>query len=86
MRIKARGRFRTIGGYGRAAARGTEWALRERCDGTIFQVFEGLVLVHDYRRKRSFQVTAGRCYLAATRHRADALRPRSRCPRVGRRR
>jgi hypothetical protein len=86
MRIRARGRFRTIGGYGRGAGRGTEWALRERCDGTIFQVFEGVVLVHDYRRKRSFQVTAGRCYLAATRPRADALRPRSRCPRVGRRR
>ena len=85
MRIRARGRFRTIGGYGRGAGRGTEWAMRERCDGTVFQVFEGVVLVHDYRRRRSFEVRAGRCYLAAVRRRADALRPRSRCPRVGRR-
>jgi TolB protein len=82
MRIKARGRFRTIGGYGRGAARGTEWALRERCDGTIFQVFEGVVLVHDYRRKKSFEVRAGRCYLAATRNRPDAKKPKQQCPPV----
>lgn len=86
MRIRARGRFRAVGGYGRGAARGTDWAMRERCDGTIFQVFEGVVLVHDYRRKRSFQVTAGQCYLAAVRDRRDALRPRAKCPPVGRRR
>ena len=53
MRIRARGRFRTVGGYGRGAGRGTEWAMRERCDGTVFQVFEGTVLVHDYRRQGS---------------------------------
>jgi hypothetical protein len=80
MRIRARGRFRAVGGYGRGAARGTDWALRERCDGTIFQVFEGLVLVHDYRRKKSFQVRAGRCYLAATRNRNDAKTPKKKCP------
>jgi Tol biopolymer transport system component len=86
MRIRARGRFRTVGGYGRGAGRGTEWAMRERCDGTVFQVFEGIVLVHDYRRKLSFEVQAGQCYLAAVRRRPDALRPSRRCPRVGRRR
>ena len=86
MRIRARGRFRTVGGYGRGAGRGTEWAMRERCDGTVFQVFEGTVLVHDYRRRLSFEVPAGRCYLAAVRRRTDALRPSRRCPRVGRRR
>jgi Tol biopolymer transport system component len=86
MRIRARGRFRTVGGYGRGAGRGTEWAMRERCDGTVFQVFEGTVSVHDYRRKLSFDVPAGRCYLAAVRRRPDALRPKRRCPRVGTRR
>lgn len=86
MRIRARGRFRTVGGYGRGAGRGTEWAMRERCDGTVFQVFEGTVLVHDYRRKLSFEVPAGRCYLAAVRPRGDALKPGRTCPRVGRRR
>ena len=59
--------------------------MRERCDGTVFQVFEGTVRVHDYRRKLSFDVPAGRCYLAAARHRSDALKPGRRCPRVGRR-
>jgi len=75
-----------VGGYGRGAGRGTEWAMRERCDGTVFQVFEGVVQVHDYRRKLSFDVPAGRCYLAAVRRRADALKPGRTCPRVGRRR
>jgi hypothetical protein len=58
--------------------------MRERCDGTLFKVFEGVVLVHDYRRKLSFAVRAGRCYLAAVRRRPDALKPRRRCPRVRR--
>ena len=85
MRIRARGRFRTVGGYGRGAARGTVWSMRERCDGTIFQVSEGVVLVDDFRRKRSFRVTAGRCYLAAVRERRDARRPSAKCPPVRRR-
>jgi hypothetical protein len=84
MRIRARGRFRSVAGYGRAAARGTEWSVRERCDGTIFQVFDGVVLVHDYRRKLSFRVRAGQCYLAAKRRRTDALKPKPACPPVGR--
>ena len=85
MRVRARGRFRTVGGYGRGAARGTVWSMRERCDGTIFQVSEGVVLVDDFRRKRSFRVTAGRCYLAAVRERRDARRPSAKCPPVRRR-
>ena len=85
MRVRARGRFRSVGGYGRGAARGTEWSMRERCDGTVFQVFEGVVLVHDYRRERSFRVKAGRCYLAAVRERRDARRPSAKCPPVRRR-
>lgn len=83
MRIRARGRFRSVGGYGRGAARGTDWALRERCDGTIFQVFEGVVLVHDYVKKRSFEVRAGRCYLAAAPGRPGSKKPTAKCPPVG---
>ena len=86
MRVRTRGRFRSVGGYGRGAGRGTEWAMRERCDGTVFQVFDGFVLVHDYRRKLTVTVRAGRCYLAAARRRADALKPSRRCPRVRSRR
>jgi len=84
IRIRARGRFRTVGGYGRGAGRGTEWVMRERCDGTVFRVFEGIVSVHDYTRRRSVDVVAGQCYLAATRKRPDTLRPRAKCPRVRR--
>ncbi|HET8951285.1 MAG TPA: hypothetical protein VFN44_12265 [Solirubrobacteraceae bacterium] len=84
MRIRARGRFRTVGGYGRGAGRGTEWAMRERCDGTVFRVFEGTVSVHDYTRKSTVNVVAGQCYLAATRKRPDTVRPRAKCPRVRR--
>ena len=82
MRIRARGRFRTVTGYGRAAARGTDWLMHARCDGTIFKVFEGVVLVHDYRRKITLQVRAGRCYLAARQRRIDALKPARTCPRL----
>jgi dipeptidyl aminopeptidase/acylaminoacyl peptidase len=82
LRIRARGRFRTVTRYGRGSGRGTEWTMRDRCDGTSFRVFEGTVLVHDFRRRRSFRVRAGRCYLAARVRRADALRPKRRCPRV----
>jgi len=82
LRIRARGRFRTVTKYGRGSGRGTEWAMRDRCDGTTFNVFEGTVIVHDYRRKLSFSVRAGRCYLAARVRRHDALKPKRQCPPV----
>jgi dipeptidyl aminopeptidase/acylaminoacyl peptidase len=82
MRIHARGRFRSVSHYGRGAGRGTEWVMRDRCDGTIFKVYEGLVLVRDFRRGVTVRLRAGRCYLAARRHRRDALRPRRACPRI----
>jgi Tol biopolymer transport system component len=80
VRIRTRGRFRTVTGYGRGAGRATEWVMHNRCDGTIFKIREGVVRVTDFRRKRSFNVRAGRCYLAAARPRRDARRPRRTCP------
>jgi Tol biopolymer transport system component len=82
MRVRARGRFRSVGGYGRAAGRGTDWLMHNRCDGTTFKVYEGVVLVRDFRRRTTVRVPAGRCYLAASRLRRDALKPRRTCPRV----
>jgi hypothetical protein len=84
MHIRARGRFRTVAGYGRGAGRGTEWIMRDRCDGTSFRVLEGVVLVRDFRRRKTFAVRAGRCYLAASTRRRDALKPRRTCPPVRR--
>jgi dipeptidyl aminopeptidase/acylaminoacyl peptidase len=82
IRVRARGRFRSVTGYGRAAGRGTEWLTHNRCDGTTFKVYEGVVLVRDFRRRITVRVGAGRCYLAAARRRRDALKPARTCPRV----
>jgi dipeptidyl aminopeptidase/acylaminoacyl peptidase len=82
IRVRARGRFRSVTGYGRAAGRGTDWITHNRCDGTIFKVYEGIVDVRDFRRRITVRVPAGRCYLAATRRRADALKPARTCPRA----
>ena len=80
MRIRARGRFRTVGGYGRGAGEGTEWAMRERCDGTVFQVFEGTVLVHDYRRKLTSRCRRAAATSPPKRRRPDALKPEPQVP------
>jgi dipeptidyl aminopeptidase/acylaminoacyl peptidase len=82
IRVRSRGRYRSVTGYGRAAGRGTEWLTHNRCDGTTFKVYEGVVLVRDFRRRVTVRVGTGRCYLAAARRRADALRPARTCPRV----
>ena len=82
MRIRARGWFRSVTGNGRAAGRGTEWIMHDRCDGTAFKVLEGIVLVRDYRRNVNIRLRAGQCYLAARQRRRDALRPRRVCPRI----
>jgi hypothetical protein len=82
VRVRARGRFRTVGGYGSAAGRGTDWITHNRCDGTTFKVYEGVILVRDFRRRVTVSLTAGHCYLASARQRRDALRPARACPRV----
>lgn len=80
MRIRARGRFRSVARYGSAAGRGTHWLIHDRCDGTTIKVYEGIVEVHDNRRGVDIEVRAGRCYLAAARRRRDALKPSRTCP------
>ena len=82
MHLRARGRFRSVSGYGSGAGRGTDWRMHDRCDGTTFKVYEGLVLVRDFGRHVTVRVRAGQCYLAARQRRRDALKPRARCPRV----
>ncbi len=82
VRIRSRGRFRSVTNYGRASGRGTDWLTHNRCDGTTFKVYEGLVLVRDLRRRVTVRVPAGRCYLAAAQRRRDALKPTKTCPRA----
>jgi hypothetical protein len=64
LRGMAKGRFRTTGRFAAATVRGTNWGVRDRCDGTLTVVREGVVVVRDFRRKRDVVVRAGQTYLA----------------------
>jgi hypothetical protein len=64
LRGTAKGRFRTAGRFAAATVRGTDWGVRDRCDGTLTVVREGVVVVTDFRRHRSVVVRAGHTYLA----------------------
>jgi Ca2+-binding RTX toxin-like protein len=59
-----RGRFRTRGRYSAATVRGTNWAVRDRCDGTLTSVRRGRVAVFDFGRRKTIFVRTGRSYLA----------------------
>jgi hypothetical protein len=58
--------------------------MHDRCDGTTFKVYEGIVLVYDNRRRTTLTVPPGHCYLAAAERRPDALQPARECPRIRR--
>ncbi|HYZ20487.1 MAG TPA: hypothetical protein VE615_13150 [Gaiellaceae bacterium] len=59
-----KGRFQTRGRYSSATVRGTRWLVVDRCDGTLTRVTQGVVLVLDFKRRKSVLVRAGRSYLA----------------------
>jgi TolB protein len=58
------GKFRTRGRYSSATVRGTIWDTIDRCDGSLTVVHRGVVLVNDFRRRRTVRLTAGHRYLA----------------------
>jgi hypothetical protein len=64
LRGVAKGRFRTTGRFSSATVRGTDWGVRDRCDGTLTVVREGVVVVRDFRLKKTVAVPAGHTYLA----------------------
>jgi hypothetical protein len=64
LRGVAKGRFRTTGRFSAATVRGTDWGVRDRCDGTLTVVRQGVVLVTDFRLHRTVVVRAGQTYLA----------------------
>ena len=64
LRGVAKGRFRTVGRFAAASVRGTNWGVRDRCDGTLTVVRTGVVIVRDFRLKRNIVVRAGQTYLA----------------------
>jgi hypothetical protein len=64
LRGTAKGRFRTAGRFASATVRGTDWGVRDRCDGTLTVVRRGVVVVRDFRLHKSVIVRAGQTYLA----------------------
>jgi hypothetical protein len=61
---KAKGHFRTVGRFAAATVRGTDWGVRDRCDGTLTVVRTGVVVVRDFRLHENVSVRAGQTYLA----------------------
>jgi hypothetical protein len=64
LRGVAKGRFQTTGRFSAATVRGTDWGVRDRCDGTVTVVRTGTVSVRDFVRHRTVVVRAGQTYLA----------------------
>jgi hypothetical protein len=64
LRGTAKGRFRTTGRFAAATVRGTNWGVRDRCDGTLTVVRSGVVVVSDFRLHKTVIVSAGQTYLA----------------------
>jgi hypothetical protein len=62
-----KGRFRTRGRHSTATVRGTEYIVKDRCDGTLTIVKRGRVVVRDLVRHRNHLVRAGHRYLARPR-------------------
>jgi hypothetical protein len=67
LRGTAKGRFRTTGRFAAASVRGTDWGVRDRCDGTLTVVRTGVVAVRDFRLHKTVIVRAGQTYLAKAR-------------------
>ena len=59
-----KGRFTTKGRYSSATVRGTKWLVQDRCDGTLTRAQRGVVLVRDFRTRKTVILRAGRAYLA----------------------
>jgi hypothetical protein len=64
LRGTAKGHFRTTGRFAAATVRGTDWGVRDRCDGTLTVVRTGVVVVRDFRLRKDVIVRAGHTYLA----------------------
>jgi hypothetical protein len=60
----AKGHFRTVGRFSAATVLGTNWGVRDRCDGTLTVVRTGVVVVTDFILHRNVTVRAGQMYLA----------------------
>jgi hypothetical protein len=64
LRGVAKGHFRTTGRFAAATVRGTDWGVRNRCDGTLTVVRRGTVVVRDFVRHKTVVLHTGQTYLA----------------------
>ena len=64
LRGNAKGHFRTVGRFSAATVLGTNWGVRDRCDGTLTVVRTGVVVVTDFILHTNVTVRAGQTYLA----------------------
>jgi hypothetical protein len=64
LRGSAEGSFRTTGAFAAATVRGTQWGVRDRCDGTLVIDTAGVVDVHDFRLNKTIRLYPGQTYLA----------------------
>ena len=64
LRGSAHGGFRTVGKFSAATVRGTQWGVRNRCDGTLTVDTEGVVAVRDFRLHKNIILRTGQTYLA----------------------
>jgi hypothetical protein len=64
LRGSAKGHFRTVGRFSAATVLGTNWGVRDRCDGTLTVVREGVVEVRDFVHHKTVFVRTGQTYLA----------------------
>jgi len=58
------GRFRTDGRFSAATVRGTKWGVRDRCDGTLTIVRQGVVAVTDFVTHKTIVLHTGQRFLA----------------------
>jgi hypothetical protein len=58
------GRFRTDGQFSAATVRGTKWGVRNRCDGTLTIVRQGIVAVTDFVTHKTIVLHTGQQFLA----------------------
>lgn len=64
FRGSGQGHFSTEGEFAAATVLGTEWGVRNRCDGTLVVVQRGVVDVRDFRLHKDVIVRTGQTYLA----------------------
>jgi hypothetical protein len=59
------GHYRTVGKNGSATVRGTIWFVADLCEGTLFKVSRGIVVVRDFALGKTLDLPKGSQYLAA---------------------